>query len=259
MLTACRRPSRPIPRKNRSAWTRRWSRIRRRFRLKARRHERQRSQRRQESCGLLQQSGRRLRQGWQRSTTPSRPTNRPRKSIPRLAAQYLFQHRRGAHQCRQGRTMAIVAFDKCIAADPNRADAYYQKGVNLIGKATLQGDKMVAPPGTAEAFQKYLELRPPGHTPDVPSRCWPASEHRSKPASARRSRHRRSSYFPDLRRSLLKRIRGGPKRPPFCAHFGALRRYQGLCTCCPYARLAGSGRVSHLPFFPFCGACDSDV
>jgi tetratricopeptide (TPR) repeat protein len=62
---------------------------------------------------------------------------------------------------------AIAAFDKCIAADPNRADAYYQKGVNLIGKATLQGDKMVAPPGTAEAFQKYLELQPTGPYADV--------------------------------------------------------------------------------------------
>ncbi len=62
---------------------------------------------------------------------------------------------------------AIAAFDKCIAADPNRADAYYQKGVNLIGKATLQGDKMVAPPGTAEAFQKYLELQPSGPYADV--------------------------------------------------------------------------------------------
>jgi len=57
---------------------------------------------------------------------------------------------------------AIAAFDKCIAADPTKADAYYQKGVNLIGKATLQGDKMVAPAGTAEAFQKYLELAPTG-------------------------------------------------------------------------------------------------
>lgn len=57
---------------------------------------------------------------------------------------------------------AIQAFDKCIAADPNKADAYYQKGVNLLGKATLQGDKMVAVPGTAEAFQKYLELQPSG-------------------------------------------------------------------------------------------------
>lgn len=62
---------------------------------------------------------------------------------------------------------AIAAFDKCIAADPNRADAYYQKGVNLIGKATLQGDKMVAPQGTAEAFQKYLELQPAGPYADV--------------------------------------------------------------------------------------------
>jgi tetratricopeptide (TPR) repeat protein len=62
---------------------------------------------------------------------------------------------------------AIAAFDKCIAADPNRADAYYQKGVNLIGKATLQGDKMVAPPGTADAFNKYLELQPTGPYADV--------------------------------------------------------------------------------------------
>ncbi len=62
---------------------------------------------------------------------------------------------------------AIAAFDKCIAADPTKADAYYQKGVNMIGKATLQGDKMVAPPGTAEAFQKYLELQPSGPYADV--------------------------------------------------------------------------------------------
>jgi tetratricopeptide (TPR) repeat protein len=62
---------------------------------------------------------------------------------------------------------AIAAFDKCIAADPTRADAYYQKGVNLIGKATLQGDKMIAPPGTAESFQKYLELQPTGPYADV--------------------------------------------------------------------------------------------
>ncbi len=62
---------------------------------------------------------------------------------------------------------AIAAFDKCIAADPTKADAYYQKGVNMIGKATLQGDKMVAPPGTAEAFNKYLELAPTGPYADV--------------------------------------------------------------------------------------------
>ena len=60
------------------------------------------------------------------------------------------------------RKAAIEAFDKAIAADPNRADCYYWKGVNLIGDATLKGDKMVAPDGTAEAFNKYLELQPAG-------------------------------------------------------------------------------------------------
>lgn len=60
------------------------------------------------------------------------------------------------------RQAAADAFDKAIAADPTRADAYYWKGTNLIGAATLQGDKMIAPPGTAEAFQKYLELKPDG-------------------------------------------------------------------------------------------------
>ncbi|MGD0508930.1 MAG: tetratricopeptide repeat protein [Terriglobales bacterium] len=57
---------------------------------------------------------------------------------------------------------AIAVWDKVIAADPTKAEAYYQKGVNLLGKATLKGDKMVAPEGTAEAFQKYLELAPTG-------------------------------------------------------------------------------------------------
>ncbi len=61
---------------------------------------------------------------------------------------------------------AIAAFDKVIATDPTRADAYYWKGVNLVGKATLKGDKMVAPDGTAEAFNKYLELAPTGQYAD---------------------------------------------------------------------------------------------
>ena len=47
--------------------------------------------------------------------------------------------------------------------DPNRAEAYYWKGVNMMGKATTGKDgKFTAPPGTAEAFQKYLELKPDG-------------------------------------------------------------------------------------------------
>ncbi len=80
---------------------------------------------------------------------------------PTSAAQYYFNT--GAVLTNAGKADdAIAAFDKCIAADPTKAEAYYQKGVNLLGKATLQGDKMVAAPGTAEAFQKYLELQPTG-------------------------------------------------------------------------------------------------
>ncbi|HLZ43443.1 MAG TPA: tetratricopeptide repeat protein [Candidatus Sulfotelmatobacter sp.] len=80
---------------------------------------------------------------------------------PTAAAQYYFNT--GAVLTNAGKVdEAIAAFDKVIAADPNRADAYYWKGVNMIGKATLQGNKMTAPPGTAEAFQKYLELQPTG-------------------------------------------------------------------------------------------------
>lgn len=80
---------------------------------------------------------------------------------PSKAGQYLFNT--GAVLTNAGRVDdAIAAFDKVIAADPNKAEAYYWKGVNMIGKATLKGDKMVAPEGTAEAFQKYLELQPNG-------------------------------------------------------------------------------------------------
>jgi tetratricopeptide (TPR) repeat protein len=85
---------------------------------------------------------------------------------PTHAAQYYFNT--GAVLTNAGKVDdALSAFDKVIAADPTRADAYYWKGVNLIGKATLKGDKMDAPPGTAEAFQKYLELQPSGSYADA--------------------------------------------------------------------------------------------
>jgi tetratricopeptide (TPR) repeat protein len=85
---------------------------------------------------------------------------------PTHAAQYYFNT--GAVLTNAGKVDdALAAFDKVIAADPTRADAYYWKGVNLIGKATLKGDKMDAPPGTAEAFQKYLELQPTGTYADA--------------------------------------------------------------------------------------------
>jgi tetratricopeptide (TPR) repeat protein len=81
---------------------------------------------------------------------------------PTHQSMYLFNE--GAILTNAGRgDEAIVAFDKVIAADPTRAAAYYWKGVNLIAKETTDKDnKVIAVPGTAEAFQKYLELQPTG-------------------------------------------------------------------------------------------------
>lgn len=62
---------------------------------------------------------------------------------------------------------AVVALDKAIELDPKKADAYYWKGVDLIGKATMKDNKMIAPAGTAEAFNKYLELQPNGKYADA--------------------------------------------------------------------------------------------
>jgi tetratricopeptide (TPR) repeat protein len=81
---------------------------------------------------------------------------------PTHAVMYLFNE--GAVLTNAGKgDDAIVAFDKVIAADPTKAAAYYWKGVNLIAKETVGKDgKVVAPEGTAQAFQKYLELDPTG-------------------------------------------------------------------------------------------------
>ncbi len=81
---------------------------------------------------------------------------------PANAATYYFNE--GAIFTNTGKVdEAITAFDKTIQTDPNRADAYYWKGVNMMGKATTGKDgKFIAPTGTAECFQKYLELKPDG-------------------------------------------------------------------------------------------------
>ncbi len=58
----------------------------------------------------------------------------------------------------------VAAADKAIAADPNKPIPYYLKGKALINKATVdpKTGKIVAPPGCAEAYQKYLDLAPDG-------------------------------------------------------------------------------------------------
>jgi tetratricopeptide (TPR) repeat protein len=64
---------------------------------------------------------------------------------------------------------ALAGCDKAIAADPNKADAWFIKGSLMIAdsKAGPNG-KMIAPKGTVEALRKYLALAPNGsHVKDV--------------------------------------------------------------------------------------------
>ncbi|MBI4905048.1 MAG: hypothetical protein HY820_15535 [Acidobacteria bacterium] len=70
----------------------------------------------------------------------------------------------GAVLVNTGQTEAAgEVFKKAIEADPNYADAQYQYGIYLLSKATTTADgKVTPPPGTSEAFQKYLELKPDG-------------------------------------------------------------------------------------------------
>jgi tetratricopeptide (TPR) repeat protein len=88
------------------------------------------------------------------------------KLEPASAATYYFNE--GAVLTNTGKVDdAVTAFDKVIAADPTKADAYYWKGVNMVGKAKTGADgKFEAPAGTAEAFNKYLELAPDGKYAD---------------------------------------------------------------------------------------------
>ena len=57
-----------------------------------------------------------------------------------------------------------AAADEAITADPTQPLPYYLKGQGLIGKATIdpKTQRIVLPPGCAEAYQKYLELAPTG-------------------------------------------------------------------------------------------------
>lgn len=57
---------------------------------------------------------------------------------------------------------AETAFKKSAELDPKNADTQYQLGLTLMQRATESNGKVIAPAGTAEAFQKYLELAPTG-------------------------------------------------------------------------------------------------
>ena len=75
-----------------------------------------------------------------------------------------YYYNLGALLVNNGQTdPAGEAFKKAIDADPKYADAQYQYGIYLIGKAKLASDGKYEPvPGTREAFQAYLDLKPDG-------------------------------------------------------------------------------------------------
>ena len=91
------------------------------------------------------------------------------KAQPASAGTYLFNE--AATLYNAGKTDdAAAAADKAIAADPNRAMSYYIKGQALIGKASVDSktQKITAPAGCVEAYQKYLDLDPTGaHADEV--------------------------------------------------------------------------------------------
>ena len=91
------------------------------------------------------------------------------KALPANASMYYFNE--AATLYNAGKLPeAEAAADKAIAADPKKAEAYYIKGQALITQATVdpKTQKIVAPPGCVDAYQKYLELAPDGpHANDV--------------------------------------------------------------------------------------------
>lgn len=82
---------------------------------------------------------------------------------PPNAGRYYFNQ--GAVLTNAGQMDAAnAAFDKAIAANPEYADAYYQKAINLMGKAKVdeKTGTMTAPPEVAANLNKYLALAPNG-------------------------------------------------------------------------------------------------
>jgi tetratricopeptide (TPR) repeat protein len=91
------------------------------------------------------------------------------KALPANASMYYFNEAATLYNSSK-LPEAEAAADKAIAADPKKAEAYYIKGQALITQATVdpKTQKIVAPPGCVDAYQKYLELAPDGpHAADV--------------------------------------------------------------------------------------------
>ncbi len=107
-----------------------------------------------------------LGQAYAKSNKPKEANDAYEKAAqaePAKAGMYYFNEAATLYNA-NSHTEAASAADKAIAADPARADAYYIKGQSLIDKSTVdpKSQKIVPPPGTVEAYEKYLELAPTG-------------------------------------------------------------------------------------------------
>ncbi len=63
---------------------------------------------------------------------------------------------------------AAAAAEKAIAADPTKPIPYYIKGWALVQKASVdpKTNKIVLPPGCADAYNKFLDMQPTGPLAD---------------------------------------------------------------------------------------------
>lgn len=80
----------------------------------------------------------------------------------------------------------VDAANKAIEADPNQAILYYIKAAGLAEDARVDPDtnKLVLPPGCADAFRKYLQLAPNGsHAGEVAKILERAGEATGNPVS----------------------------------------------------------------------------
>ena len=91
------------------------------------------------------------------------------KADPSNAAKYLRNQAVIFYDARNF-SAQIDAADKAIQADPNQAILYYIKAAGLAEDARVdpETNKLVLPPGCADAFRKYLQLDPTGpHAAEV--------------------------------------------------------------------------------------------
>jgi len=89
------------------------------------------------------------------------------KAEPTNAAMFYGNEAVVLYKAGQG-DAAGAAAEKAIAADPTKPIPYYIKGWSLVQKATVdpKTQKIVLPPGCADAYHKFLQLAPTGPLAD---------------------------------------------------------------------------------------------